>query len=256
MPFTRSEWLHLTCLGLIVGLCCGDPIRAQVADAPPPPAVAVEADDGGWLGLNTSSFTSRRSLLTLGLAGLASAWIWEETDERFDQIQSALGRSRLDPALDIGNIYGNGLVIGGSAVSLSTIGYLANKPGLQAFGGDLGRSFLYSGAVTWALKLAVNRERPSGSSFSFPSGHTTSAFSAVPVVWHHAGWIAGCGASLMAATAGLGRMEENRHYVSDVLFGAALGMVFGWAVIEARPAMGLAQHMMVTGNALALQWQF
>ena len=39
------------------------------------------------------------------------------------------------------------------------------------------KSYLSTAFLTYFLKITINRERPSGGGWSFPSGHTASAFS-------------------------------------------------------------------------------
>jgi len=85
-----------------------------------------------------------------------------------------------------------------------------------------------NGFVTQTLKLGVGRERPNGNGTqSFPSGHTSHSF-AIAAVTHE---IFGTGAGLSAyAVAGLvaaSRINDNKHYLSDVIFGAGLGTVIG-----------------------------
>ena len=77
------------------------------------------------------------------------------------------------------------------------------------------------------VKYAVNRRRPSGGGHSFPSGHTTVAFAMVPVLGHHLGWPAAVPAALVATATGLGLMEDRHHFLSDVVFGAAVGLACG-----------------------------
>ncbi len=184
----------LLCI-LVVSALAGpaDPASAGTTYADP-----AEETGRNWdttIGLDFSSFLSTRSLLTLGLSGVAAAWSWDETDETIGVTRDQLARSSLDPLFDLGNAYGSGWVVGGSSVALLTVGHATDNAELNAFGGDLLRSFLYSGAATWVLKYSINRTRPSGGPYSFPSGHTASAFSTVPVVWHHLGWPYGVGAS-------------------------------------------------------------
>lgn len=71
-------------------------------------------------------------------------------------------------------------------------------------------------------------------SSSFPSGHTTGAFAAATVFAMEYGdrplvpVIAYTSASLI----GLSRITENKHWVSDVLAGAALGLLSGRQVVN------------------------
>jgi membrane-associated phospholipid phosphatase len=149
-------------------------------------------------------------------------------------MQRVLDRSAFEPTLDIGNSYGSGWAIGGGSLMMLGFGHLAGDEALTNFAGDLCRSYLISGVLTGIIKVSVNRRRPTGGGFSFPSGHTTAAFSTVPVLTNHLGWQAGVAAALMATATGMGRMEDRHHYLSDVLFGAAVGLAVGDVVVRNR----------------------
>ncbi|MBK7188948.1 MAG: phosphatase PAP2 family protein [bacterium] len=112
-------------------------------------------------------------------------------------------------------------------------------------GGDLCETFLMSSGTVWAAKVAFSRRRPSGGPHSFPSGHTAVAFSVVPVIAHHFGWRAAVPAVLLASATGLGRMEAFRHFQSDVLAGAALGLACGDIVAGAGFLPGRAQAVVL-----------
>ncbi len=192
----------------------------------------------------------------LGVAGLAAAWSWEETDETFPAVQRNLDSSFLDGAFDVGNEYGSGLVIGGGAAGLLLVGSLTDHAPTRAFGADLARAFAYSALVTGVLKYSIDRPRPSGGPLSFPSGHTTSAFSTVPVIWRHLGWRGGVPASALASLTALGRMEENRHYLSDVIAGAAIGYLVGAAVAAQRGQDEGGPQVVATPRVVGLAWSF
>lgn len=100
--------------------------------------------------------------------------------------------------------------------------------------------------VTRALKLSFGRRRPDAhfagptdaeDNLSFPSGHTSRAFAlatSAGVVAHMRGypaepyvWAAGL---TIAAASGYFRIAADRHYVTDVLAGAAVGIVCGLTV--------------------------
>jgi membrane-associated phospholipid phosphatase len=54
------------------------------------------------------------------------------------------------------------------------------------------------------------------------------------VLQRHFGWKAGVPACAVAAYIGVSRLSQNKHYASDVVFGAAVGMVAGRAVTVGR----------------------
>jgi membrane-associated phospholipid phosphatase len=208
------------------------------------------------LGLDLGSLVSGSNLVILGAAGAVSAIAWEETDEHQGALQRSLGSASIEGLADLGNLYGSGWFVGGASVGAMAAGELGDNEALTRFGVDLGRSFVYSAVATSVIKLTVNRTRPSGGPYSFPSGHTTTAFSTVPVVWHHAGWVAGMGAGTLACITAMSRMEDNSHYASDVIFGAAVGLVFGRAVISQRRSSDWLDHLAVSGQSVAVVWSF
>ena len=80
-------------------------------------------------------------------------------------------------------------------------------------------------AVCEALKCIIPEDRPdlSGSD-SFPSGHTSKAFTAAEVVRMEYGWGWGAGAYAAAATTGILRAASDKHYWWDCAAGAVVGV--------------------------------
>ncbi|MGX1754228.1 phosphatase PAP2 family protein [Sphingobacterium sp. NPDC055346] len=79
------------------------------------------------------------------------------------------------------------------------------------------------------LKKSVPIMRPDFSaSNSFPSGHTATAFVGAELIWqeysHQSAWY-GIGAYTIAAGTGFFRMYNNRHWLSDVVMGAGIGIL-------------------------------
>jgi membrane-associated phospholipid phosphatase len=119
----------------------------------------------------------------------------------------------------------------GAAFATYAIGLTTSNSKLASFGGDLVRAQLLSQTVVQATKFAIGRERPDGSnSHSFPSGHSASAFATATVVQRHFGWKAGVPAYAFAGFVATSRMASTRHYLSDVLVGAGVGIAAGRTV--------------------------
>ena len=79
--------------------------------------------------------------------------------------------------------------------------------------------------TTQMLKWAVGRERPNGAdNHSFPSGHTAAVFGVAEVVRTLYGNGAGVAFYGLAAITGISRIHDNKHYLSDVVAGAGLGI--------------------------------
>jgi undecaprenyl-diphosphatase len=75
--------------------------------------------------------------------------------------------------------------------------------------------------------------------FSFPSGHTMTAFSIALVVSYFYPSLEGA-LFFMALSIAVSRIVLGMHYLSDVLAGVALGVALGCASITAFASMGLA----------------
>jgi len=83
-------------------------------------------------------------------------------------------------------------------------------------------------AMVWPLKYGTHETRPDGGPHSFPSGHTAQAFLAATFLHkefgHKSIWYS-VGGYTMATMVGTCRMMSNRHWASDVLVGAGIGVL-------------------------------
>lgn len=86
-------------------------------------------------------------------------------------------------------------------------------------------TFIGSQALTHTLKFALNAERPDGGDHSFPSAHTSAAFTGAEFIREQYGWQLGLPAYLAASYVGYSRIASDRHYGRDVLAGAVLGIL-------------------------------
>ncbi len=96
-------------------------------------------------------------------------------------------------------------------------------------------AFCVNAFTTTALKLAFNRDRPfvtypfldkqaEAGSYSFPSGHTSTAFTlATSLSMAYPKWYVVVPSYVYACAAGYSRMHLGVHYPSDVLAGAIVG---------------------------------
>src|SRR5262245_14509763 len=156
----------------------------------------------------------------------------------------ALAR-RLPASGTVDDVFGSGGVIGGAAVQFAaamgvyTVGRVSKSGCTSAIGGDLLRAQLVAQALTLGIQYTVRRERPDhGTGFSFPSGHSSVTF-ATATVLQQFGWKVGVPAYALASYVAAQRVEANRHYLSDVIFGAALG------IVSARAATATTKHAFV-----------
>lgn len=99
----------------------------------------------------------------------------------------------------------------------------------------IGETILVSAFITTALKYTSKRERPfntypdiekvtSAPGFSFPSGHTSTAFAtATSLSMEFPKWYVIAPSFVWASTVGYSRMHLGAHYPSDVVAGAIIG---------------------------------
>lgn len=82
--------------------------------------------------------------------------------------------------------------------------------------------------VTQGIKYSVKRVRPDDSQHnSFPSGHTGTAFLAATMLHKEYGWRSpwwSIGGYTIAAFTGVSRILNNRHWMTDIMAGAAIGI--------------------------------
>jgi membrane-associated phospholipid phosphatase len=116
-------------------------------------------------------------------------------------------------------------------------------------------SVILSGALTGGFKLLTGRRRPSEAEgafdwegplgggaidSAFPSGHTAKAFGAASVIAEIYGdeypWVPWLAYSAAAGT-GLSRINDEKHWASDVFLGGAIGILVGKMVTRYSPFM-------------------
>jgi len=171
---------------------------------------------------------------------------WNSTILFDDDARSALragspgGRQRAARASDIGYA---GLPFYAIGVEAGLVTWLGKDKGEVALQLALinGEALIINGLLTRIAEKSVGRLRPDGTdTSSFPSGHTSTAFTvAAGLCVQHSrleiyGGVADklvCPAALTLATGtGLLRIVSDRHWASDVVAGAVLGSLVGATV--------------------------
>jgi membrane-associated phospholipid phosphatase len=175
-------------------------------------------------------------------------------DARVTKMMS--GSEHLDDVFKPGATIGGAHVQLGGALAAYAVGRMTNKPRLTLLSADLVRAQVLSQVVTHAIKFSVRRVRPDGTLYSFPSGHTSTSFASATVLQRHFGWKAGIPAYAVATYVAASRIEEKRHFLSDVAFGAAIGIVAGRTVTIGRgdARFALAPMPVAGGGGISLTW--
>jgi len=208
------------------------------------------------------AFPRRRSTWVFLGIGAAAAALAHPADDNLN--------ARMVGSKGAGGFFGPGKYLGsdyvqlGSAIGLYTVGRYAmphakgeprtNK--VSHLGFDMLRALIVSEAFTRAVKVTVRRDRPTGECCSFPSGHAAATFATSAVLERHLGYRAAIPTLAIASYVALSRLHDNRHFLSDVLFGAALGTASGWTVVgrHGRSQYALAPVAMPGGVGIGLTW--
>ena len=234
----------------------GGPAQAAAAPADEPKRSGFGAAMRS-VGSDVASFPRRRSTwVLLGIGGAAAAIAYPIDSAVNERLQQSDG---LQEAMLPGKCLGNGWVQAGAAVGLYTVGRLWVPPAsggrrnkVAHLGLDLLRANLLNQALTYGIKIAVRRDRPTGECCSFPSGHASVTFAAASVLERHFGYRASWPMFVVSGYVAASRLTENRHYLSDVLFGSALGMASGWTVVGRHGREGFAVYPVPIRGGVAL----
>jgi membrane-associated phospholipid phosphatase len=249
VPMTRGVVL------LLLTILFAPPALAQQAqDTQAPPPVVVASEEPATLGSairelprSARHLGDRANLIAIATAG-AVALSLAPSDARI--IKNIAG-SRLDTALDPGDVIGNGFTQFAVALGTLAAGQLSHRPAVATTGAELIDAQIISGIATQTIKYAARRRRPSGGPHSFPSGHASAAFATASVIQRRFGWKAGAPLYALGGYVAVSRLQENQHYLSDVVFGAALGIVAGRASVHSKKA-GLTAAFVPLGRGLAV----
>ncbi len=189
-----------------------------------------------------SGLTAEHLTLLSASALISGVSMWTLDENIRDFAQSHRNYDGLFNAL---NYYGDGryhiLLIGAGYL----MGNLTGNRKMEEVSGEGLEAFLISGITVMGLKVLTGRARPyknegplsfhplnlNNDYHSFPSGHTIVAFSAASVIssnFRHP--LVYASTYSLATGVALARIYKDKHWLSDVLMGAALGGVIGWWV--------------------------
>jgi membrane-associated phospholipid phosphatase len=238
-------WMMVGPAGLLLGM-------AQTTE--PATSGATLGDFPGDLWDDTLALPTTDNLWwLLGGATLAvTVYQFEDPESTSD----ALDQGVIDAVADFGNIWGDIRVQAPLALTTWGLGSAIDDKEIAGLGYDMSRGLLLTYGVTSLLKVSFQRTRPNGEDYSFPSGHTASAFTTAGVVSRrYGGWAGGIAIGLGVA-AGLGRMEDMKHYASDVIAGATIGWIIGRNAGRPKQTTGVSWQLVPLGQGVALAGRF
>ena len=244
--FTRL----LLCLGLLASAV---PSSAQIvtatefastddADAQQPAPTPPEPEHTGFKALvietarDFKAFPRRQSTWVILGIGAGAAALGHPFD---DEVNEHLGGTTTGRFFAAGKWIGAAYVQAGTAVGLYVVGryvmpHAKGEPRtnkVSHLGFDMLRALMVSQALTQGMKVAIQRDRPTGECCAFPSGHASATFATASVLERHLGYRGSWPMFVIASYVAMSRLHDNRHFLSDVLFGSSLGIASGWTVV-------------------------
>ena len=234
-------------------------LPAKTEDHPDPPSTGFRALIR-TTAADFAMFPRRPSTWVILGIGAAGAFMARPADDHANT--RVAGSTGVEKFFAPGKWVGSVWIQAGASLGLYFGGrYLApdvnGQPGtnkMTHLGYDLLRAQIVSQAIVHSMKRAARRDRPTGECCSFPSGHAATAFAMASVLERHLGYRAAWPTLLIASYVGVSRLHDNRHFVSDIVFGSAVGMATGWTVVgrHGRNQYSLAPMPVRGGAALML----
>jgi membrane-associated phospholipid phosphatase len=175
------------------------------------------------------NFLSVENAIWIGVGG-GVALATHPADDDVRDYFAAPEPTTFTTSLNGGAEYGSLLVQVPLAIGWWMVGHAAGSNREADAGRDLLRGQISAVSWTYALKYSVNRERPNGDPRSFPSGHASAVFSTAAVLSQHYGLKLGVPAYALATYTATSRLSDNKHWLSDTVFGAVLGATSGRTV--------------------------
>jgi membrane-associated phospholipid phosphatase len=169
----------------------------------------------------------------VALGGISTLMLLDRPVQRYAQHNSGTGA---DNVAGFVRHFGQPEVYGTVTVGLLAAGLATGRPRITQAGGRLAASLVLAGLTTEAGKIAFGRPRPEQSldadgfvpfsgQASLPSGHSAVAFAFATSLADdiHRPW-ATVGLYGMATAVAWSRVNDNRHWFSDVAAGALVGI--------------------------------
>jgi hypothetical protein len=207
-----------------------DEQTAEVKEPPTPPHTGIRALFANLVE-DVKHLPAKQNLYLVGIGG-ALAGAAHPVDQSFN----ARLRSHYDAvnaAFAPGKYFGN--TPEQVALSLGTYAYgrIFKQPKTSHLGMDLLQAQILTEMLVQPIKFSARRMRPDQSNrLSFPSGHSAVTFASATVLERHVGWRKSLLGYTVASYVAASRLHDNRHYLSDVIFGAAVGSIAGRTVVH------------------------
>jgi membrane-associated phospholipid phosphatase len=195
--------------------------------APTPRHTGVRAMIKGY-GSDMMHLPSKENAFISGFGGGVALAVHPLDDDVSRQV---VGNDAVNAFFRPGRIIGAFPVVFGASAGVYAYGRMRDLPTVSHLGMDLLRAIAVSTTVVQPIKYMTRRLRPDGTTKnSFPSGHSADTFAVATALERHLGWKYSIPGYMFASYVAASRLPSNRHWLSDVVFGAAVGVVAGRTV--------------------------
>ncbi|MEP7117773.1 MAG: phosphatase PAP2 family protein [Acidobacteriota bacterium] len=200
------------------------------------------------LAADIAHLPSKENLLWVGVGGgLALAAHPADDHVNTTLVNSDLAHDVFKPGATLGQLP----TLLSAATITYAVGRMKDQPKVSHLGMDLIQSLAISEALTQTLKRTTHRERPDGSgNNSFPSGHAADTFAFATALERHLGWKGAVPAYVFSSYVAISRLPANRHWLSDAVFGSAVGIIAGRTVTRHGRDFPLTLTVVPGGAAL------
>ena len=218
---------HLGIAGLLLLISVSAFAQQEPAGAPPTPAHTGIRATLKAMPHDLFHVLSPWNLMWVGIGGgLAAAVHPEDPDINAHMVGRPWVHNLYRPALYMG-----AYTLVGTTAAIYIYGRATDEKRVSHLGMDLIRALVLDEILTQTIKHAVHRTRPDASdNLSFPSGHASSTFAFATALERHLRWRYAVPAYIFSSYVATSRLHENRHYLSDVIFGASVGIIAGRTV--------------------------
>ncbi|WP_290734853.1 phosphatase PAP2 family protein [Halobacteriovorax sp. JY17] len=217
--------------------------------------------DHAWYSDFISPVTTDAKYITMG--GLAATlMVYSNKSHRTYRKRDSLDQAK--PFKDygiVGDIMGRGLLNATYAIGFLAHGYFAENDNSLRSGEHMAKASLYATSLVMVTKFLVSERRPGypDDDDSFPSGHAAGSFAFASVVAARHGWYWGGAAYSVASFISISRINDDFHYLHDVVAGATIGAAFGWGTYynykSGKPYF-LAPILVDDGGGLNISWSY
>ncbi len=226
--------------------------------------IGIGINDAGTYFLTPFQIPSVQSSLTLVAIGATIGTSIAAFDEPVRENVISNQSENFSKVMNVSNVGGEIYTPIALSVSLYGIGLFFDEPSTRVTGRLVAEAFIFSGITTTLGKSFFGRSRPfvNGDAHNFewfqlsepqlalPSGHATIAFSMASVLSTRIDNVyASIGLYAIATSTAVARMYKDKHWLSDVMLGSAIGIASGLYVCN------LEEERMNPNKNQTFRWQ-